>query len=309
VTPAQARAGLAKRVLAARGFMEAVTYSFMSSANAAPFEDGRPSVRLVNPISAELDVMRPSILPNLIDAALRNAQRGIADAALFEVGPQYADASAEGQTLVAAGIRRGKSGPRHWARPARDVDAFHAKADALALLAACGIVADAVATDAKAPSWYHPGRSGALRLGPTALGYFGELHPRLSRRFDHKEATVAFEIFLDRVKLPRDKGTRRPLLKASPFQPVERDFAFVVDESVPADKLLRAVKLADRALIASVGLFDVYVGPGVPAGKKSVAIAVTLQAGDRTMTEAEIDAAAQAIVAAVAKATGASLRS
>ncbi len=309
LTRAQARAGLVKRILAGRGLVEAVTYSFMSSVKAAPFEDGRPSVRLVNPISAELDVMRPSILPNLIDAALRNAQRGMEDAALFEVGPQYADPTAEGQALVAAGIRCGKTGPRHWAEKPRVVDAFHAKADALAILAGCGIGADAVQTESRAPSWYHPGRSGTLKQGPAILGCFGELHPRLLKTFGLDGTAAAFEIVLGRVPGPRGKGAQRPLLKASPFQPVERDFAFVVDDSVPAEKLLRAVRQADKALVAGALLFDVYTGPGVPEGKKSVAIAVTLQAGDRTMTEAEIEAVGQAIIAAAAKATGAALRS
>ncbi len=315
VTPAQKRAGLARRTLAARGLMEAVTYSFADSKIAARFLDGnRAPVALANPIAADLDVMRPSILPNLLQAAARNAARGFADLALFEVGPQYADDTPEGQSLMATGIRAGNARPRHWAAHTRAVDVFDAKADALAVLAASGAPADSIQVAADAPAWYHPGRSGALRLGPTVLAWFGELHPRLLQSLDVKGPAVGFEAFLERVALPRSKGagkatTARPLLRASPYQPVERDFAFVVDATVPAEKLLRAAKGADKALIQSVALFDVFEGGNLGAGRKSLAISVTLQALDRTLTEAEIAAASQRIVAAVAEATGATLRS
>jgi phenylalanyl-tRNA synthetase beta chain len=306
LTPAQRRVGLAKRTLAARGLLEAVTYSFMSSDLAELF--GGADIRLANPISADLDVMRPSILPNLLTAAVRNATRGFPDLALFEVGPQYADDTPEGQHLAATGIRVGQTGPRHWQAPPRPVDAFDAKADALAILGACGAPVENLQVTTDAPSWYHPGRSGVLRLGPTVLASFGELHPRLLRRLELKGPVVAFEAILDRIPLPRDRGAARPLLRASPFQPVERDFAFVVDESVPADRLVRAAKGADKALIADVGVFDVYSGPAIGANKKSVALSVTLQPMERTLTDAEIEAVGAKIVAAVTKATGGELR-
>jgi phenylalanyl-tRNA synthetase beta chain len=306
ITPAQRRARLVRRALAARGFVEAVTYSFMAAGKADLFA-AQPSPRLANPISADLDAMRPSILPNLADAAARNAARGFADLSLFEVGPQYADDTALGQALVAAGLRLGRT-PRHWSERAREVDTFDAKADALAALAACGAPIDNLQVTADAPAWYHPGRSGALRLGPTVLAWFGELHPRVLRRLDLKGPVAAFEVFVERAPLPRGGG-QRPLLKASPFQPVERDFAFLVDASVPAEKLLRAAKGADKALITGATLFDLFAGKGLPDGSKSVAVSITLQAPDRTLTDAEIQATADKIVAAVAKATGASLRS
>ncbi|WP_119460847.1 phenylalanine--tRNA ligase subunit beta [Rhodospirillaceae bacterium SYSU D60014] len=307
LTPAQRRTGLAKRTLAARGMLEAVTYSFMPGDLAELFGGG--DVRLANPISADLDAMRPSILPNLLTAAARNATRGFPDVALFEVGPQYADETPEGQSLAASGLRTGQTGPRHWQAPPRAVDAFDAKADAQAVLAACGAPVDNLQVTTDAPSWYHPGRSGVLRLGPTVLACFGELHPRILRRLDLKGPVVAFEAVLDRVPLPRGKGgAARPLLQASPFQPVERDFAFVVDEGVPADKLIRAAKGADKALIAAVGVFDVYSGPNIGEGKKSIALSVTLQPTAQTLTDAEIEAVSAKIVAAVAKATGGELR-
>lgn len=309
VTPAQRRAGLARRMLASRGYLEAVTWSFMRGDLAALFGGGARALTLANPISADLDVMRPSILPNLLSAAARNQARGFADVALCEVGPQYADDTPGGQSLAATGVRVGQTGPRHWKMRPRAVDAFDAKADALAVLAACGAPADSLQVTADAPGWYHPGRSGTLRLGANALAHFGEVHPRILDRLEVKGPAVAFEAILDRIPLARGRGTTRPLFQASPFQPVERDFAFVVAEDVAADRLLRAVKGADKDLIASVGVFDVYTGPHVGPGRKSIALSVTLQPKERTLTDAEIDSVSQKIVAAAAKATGATLRS
>jgi phenylalanyl-tRNA synthetase beta chain len=313
VTPAQRRVAVAKRALAARGLMEAVTFSFMDGRIAGRFIAGnRPPVALANPIAADLDVMRPSILPNLLQAVLRNAARGTGDVALFEVGPQYADDTPEGQLLVAAGVRVGSVRPRHWAAHQRAADAFDAKADAQAILAVCGAPVDNLQITADAPGWYHPGRSGVLRLGPTVLAQFGELHPRVLRELGVKGAAAAFELFLERIPLPKAKGkgavSTRPLLQASSYQPVERDFAFVVAADVPAEKLVRAAKGADKALIQSVSLFDVFEGGTLGAGRKSLAISVTLQAMDRTLTEQEIAAVSEKIVAAVAKSTGAELR-
>jgi len=306
---AQRRAETVRRLLAGRGLVESVTYSFMDGATAELFGGVDDTVRLVNPISADLDVMRPSILPNLVAAVARNQARGQENPPLFEVGPQYADDTPEGQALVAAGVRTGQSGPRSWAAAPRPVDAFDTKADVLAALEAAGApVANAQVT-ADAPGWYHPGRSGALRLGKTVLAYFGELHPRVLRAMDAEGPVAAFEIYLDDLPLPRGKsGAARPLLALSPFQPVRRDFAFIVDEGVAAADLMRAARGAERTLIADVALFDVYQGKGVAAGKKSLAIAVTLQPTEATLTDAEIDAVAGKIVAAVAKQTGGALR-
>ena len=304
----QRRAPLAKRLLASRGMLEAVTYSFASSKTVALLGASAPA-HVANPISAELDVMRPTALANLIEAAGRNLDRGQEDFGLFEVGPAYRDASGEGQELVASGLRCGNSGPRHWRDKPRAVDAFDAKADAAALLAALGAPVENLQVSADAPAWYHPGRSGCLRLGPTILARFGEIHPRVLKGLGIDAAVAAFEVLMDAVPLPRGKaGTARPLLKPSPFQPVTRDFAFLVGEDVRAEKLIRAAKGADKALIRSVALFDLYTGKGVPEGQKSLAIAVTLQAPDRTLTDAEIEAVSQKIVAQVVKATGGTLR-
>lgn len=304
----QRRVPHAKRLLANRGLLEAVTYSFASSRTVSLFGAPNPA-RIANPISADLDVMRPTALANLVEAAGRNLDRGQAEFGLFEVGPAYRDDTGEGQELVAAGLRCGMTGPRHWRERPRAVDAVDAKADALALLTALGAPVDKLQVSTDAPAWYHPGRAGCLRLGATVLARFGEIHPRVLKGLDIAAPIAAFEVLLDAVPLPRGKsGPARPLLKPSPFQPVIRDFAFLVDADMPAETLIRAAKGADKALTRSVALFDVYTGKGVPEGKKSLAIAVTLQASDRTLTDAEIEAVSQKIVAQVVKATGAALR-
>lgn len=309
-TPDQKRRVAARRSLAARGMVEAVTLSFLSAATAGLFGGVAESVRLANPISSDLDVMRPSLLPNLVAAAGRNADRGTSDAALFEVGPQFAGDRPEDETLVAAGVRSGRSGPRNWLRPPRPVDAFDAKADALAALAAAGAPVDNLQVAADAPAWYHPGRSGSLRLGPKAvLAWFGEIHPGVLGRMDVRGPVVGFEAFLDRIPAPkRRKGSARPHLVLSPFQPVERDFAFVVDAAVPAADVLKAARSADPDLIAEVRVFDVFAGGALDAGKKSLAINVVLQPRDKTLTDPEIEAVAARIVAKVETVTGGALR-
>jgi phenylalanyl-tRNA synthetase beta chain len=311
VTAAQRRLRIARRALAARGLTEAVTYSFIKRAEAEVFGGGQEELRLVNPISADMDTMRPSVLPGLIAAAKRNMDRGTMDVALFEVGPQYASVAPDGQALVATGIRRGATGARHWRDRPRSVDAYDAKADALAALAAAGIDTAPLMVMDGAPAWYHPGRSGTLRLGPkTVLAAFGELHPRAIQKMDIKGPVVGFEVYLDRIPAGRAKaGVRtRPALKLSELQAVERDFAFIVDQAVPAETLLKAVRGSDKALIARASVFDVFSGTGIPEGKKSLAITVRLEPAQQTLTDAEIEAVAKKVVAAAEKACGATLR-
>ncbi len=306
--PAQRRVGFVRRTLAARGLVEAVTFSFMASGDAALFGGVKPELRLINPISADLEVMRPSILPNLAAASRRNADRGFADSALFEIGAQYHDDTPEGQATVAAGLRHGQSGPRHWRDPGRPVDAFTAKADALAALAAAGVPTENLQVSADPPDWYHPGRAGSFRLGAKALAHFGELHPAVLTHFALKGPAVAFEVFLDAAPSPRKAGRGRPPLKLSPFQPVERDFAFLVPAELPAESLLRAARGVDKKLIAEIRLFDVYEGAGLPEGRKSLAITIVLQPEEATLTDEQIEAFSQKLVAQVAKATGGELR-
>jgi phenylalanyl-tRNA synthetase beta chain len=305
------RAELVRRSLATRGLVEAVTFSFISSRSAELFGGAKPQLRLVNPISADLDAMRPSALPGLVEAARRNADRGFPDVALFELGPAYRDDTPDGQMTVAAGLRAGRLGPRHWQQPSREPDLYIAKADALAALAAMGAPADNIQAAADPPPWFHPGRAGSLRLGPALLGHFGELHPDVLDAFEVKGPVAAFEVFLDAVALPRPKGAggrAKPPLKLSVFQPVERDFAFIVDRDLPAETLLRAARSVDRKLVSEIRLFDVYEGKGLPEGKKSFAISVVLQPQDATLTDSEIEAFSKRLVAQVEKATGGTLR-
>jgi phenylalanyl-tRNA synthetase beta chain len=309
LTPSQRRRFRVARTLAARGMNEAVTWSFLPRAAAGLFGGGDEQLSLANPISTELSDMRPSLLPNLVAAAGRNADRGLGDAALFEVGQVYAGDRPADERVHASGVRRGMSGPRHWAARPRPADAFDAKADALAVLAAAGAGIDRLQVVAEGPVWYHPGRVGSFMLGPkTRLAVFGELHPRVLAVMDVAGPIVAFEVDLDAVPLPKAARTARPALDASPYQAVVRDFAFVVADDVAVDRLVRAARNADKALVESVAVFDVFTGGAIGAGRKSVAIEVTLRPRERTLTEAEIEKATAAVVAAVTAATKAELR-
>jgi len=305
--PTRRRSELVRRALASRGLTETVGFSFIAAREAALFGGGKPELRVVNPISADLDAMRPSLLPGLVAAARRNADRGLADAALFELGPLYVDDTPQGQGLAAAGLRAGHTRPRHWRDQPREVDLYEAKADALAALAAMGAPAGNVQAAADPPPWYHPGRAGTLRLGPKLLGSFGELHPAVLGALDAKPPLAAFEVLLDAVPEPRSGRARVPL-QLSVFQPIERDFAFVVDRELPAETLLRAARGVDRKLVAEIRLFDIYEGAGLPSGKKSLAITAVLQPQERTLTDAEIEGFSKRLVAQVEKATGGTLR-
>lgn len=313
LTPYQRRALAARRTLAARGLNEAVTWSFVPERHAELFGGGQAELKLANPISSELSDMRPSPLPTLIAATGRNVARGLGDVSLFEVGPAYAGDAPQDETLRAAGVRRGQASPRHWAGDARPVDAFDAKADALAILEACGIQSDSVQSKAGGPSWFHPGRVGTLQLGPkTQLGWFGEIHPRILEEMDVAGPLVAFEIVLDAIPAQRSRATARPAFKPSDLMSLTRDFAFVVDRNVEADTVVRAARSTDRELIASVNVFDLFEGaeaePQIGVGRKSLAIEVTLSPREKTLTDQEIDAVSKRIVAQVEKATGGSLR-
>ena len=293
--------------------LEAVTWSFMSADLAGEFSNpdafDPEAMKLANPINAELDVMRPSILPNLCEAVVRNTDRAIGDVALFEVGPAFRDSTESGQDTVAVGVRAGQTGSRHWNQPPRAVDAFDAKADAMAVLEACGAPVQNLQVSDDAPRWYHTGRSGAFRLGPKVLGYFGELHPRLARKLGLKGRVAVFEVFVDAVPQPRSKGggKARSLLKTEALLPVQRDFAFLVEAGVAADKLARAAGGADKKMIAGAEVFDVYAGAEL-GGQKSVAVNVTIQPTDKTLTDEEIEAIAAKVVANVEKQTGGRLR-
>jgi phenylalanyl-tRNA synthetase beta chain len=314
LTVLQKRTRLAKRTLATRGLVEAVTWSFIAHDEATHFGGGKAALRLANPIAADLSDMRPSLLPGLIKAAQRNADRGFGDVALFEVGQVFLGDGEDDQRMAAAALRRGTARAsgigRHWDGAAREIDALDAKEDALALLSSLGIATGGLQIVPGGPEWMHPGRSATLQFGPKGvIGAFGEVHPRTLKLLDVKGPLVAFELHLDGLPLPKAKPTKmKPKLKLAEFQPVTRDLAFVVDAGVAAGEMARLAAQADRALIADVAVFDIYEGDKVEAGKKSVALAVTLQPTEKTLTDAEIEAVAGKVVAEMDKRFGASLR-
>jgi phenylalanyl-tRNA synthetase beta chain len=299
-TPQQRSERRLRRALAARGLDEAITWSFLPPADADAF--GGAAFTVANPISADMAAMRPSLLPGLLSAAARNMDRGAAGVRLFELGQRYL---ADGERPTAAVLLAGEARSRDWrSGPATRPDAYDAKAEALAALAALGAPVQRLSVAPPADGWWHPGRAGRLVLGKVALADFGIVHPRVSGQFDVKGPVAAVEIHLDALP-PRSR--KRDTYAPNPLLPLSRDFAFVVPETLPADSLLRAVAQADKALIAGVSLFDRYSGPGIAEGMLSLAIAVTLQPTAATLTEAEIEAVSAKVVAAAAK-LGASLR-
>ena len=303
----ESRLRVGRRAAAALGYLEAVTWSFCPRTHAQAFGGGGERLMLANPINAELDCMRPSSLPNLLVASQQNANRGFDDARLFEAGPVYRDDTDTGQERVIAAAWRARP-PRHW-RAAPQPDIFDVKRDVLTILEAIGAPVASLQTGTDAPAWWHPGKSGVLKLGNKPIAIFGEVHPRALKALDVEEPALAFEIFVDAIPAPRAKGTRaKPALEKLEQMPLTRDFAFIVDDAKPAADVVRAALGADKALIADVSLFDVYRGERMAAGKKSLAIEVTLQPREKTLTDAEIEAVSNKIVAAVMKATGGTLR-
>ncbi|MDG1708329.1 MAG: phenylalanine--tRNA ligase subunit beta [Emcibacteraceae bacterium] len=310
LNPMQRRIRMAKRTAASIGLLETVTWSFLSSDQARIFGDLPANLILDNPVSAEMDAMRPNLLPNLITAAGRNIDRGFKNVAIFEAGNQFLSDTPDGQHYVLAGIRRGDDHERHWNSTPDNVDVYDAKADAMAVLNAIGVNAANAQVVAEAPAWYHPGRSGVIRLGPkNIMAYFGEIHPSVLKKLDVKGPLVGFEIMLGNIPLPRSKsGNNRGPLKSSDFQSVERDFAFVVDNDLAAEQIIKIVGSADKKLIDSINIFDVYQGKGIDDDKKSIAVNVRFQPTDRTMTDEEIESLRQKIIDLVAKKAGGTLR-
>ncbi len=307
LTPDQRRRVQARRRAATLGYLEAVTWSFVGEEQARLFSDGEP-IRLRNPLSSDLSVLRPSLLPGLLAAAARNIARKQETGALFEVGPRFLGAGPGEQRTAVAGLRFGAFAPRHWDVPRRPVDAIDAKSDLYALLADLGVRVEALQI-AGPPSWYHPGRAATVTLGPNPLASFGELHPGVLEAFDIELPVVAFEFDLEALPRPKAKASKtRPPLEAWPFPPADRDFAFLVDADLPAEDLLKVIRSADRRLVREVRLFDVYTGPGVPEGKKSLAVTVRLQAQDHTLSEGEIERVAHHIIEAARSRLGAELR-
>ncbi|MBL6761575.1 MAG: phenylalanine--tRNA ligase subunit beta [PS1 clade bacterium] len=313
LTLAQRRAALMRRALAARGLIEAVTWSFISAAQAKAFHVAE-GLQLANPISSELSHMRPSLLPGLMAAAARNRDRGAQSINLFELGHEFKAATPGAQRFAAAGLRAGLAAPKNWRGAAHNVDAYQARADAEAALAACGVATDGLQVlpipEDSGIDWYHPGRSGVLARNPREpMAVFGELHPALLKQFDIDVAAAAFEVWPDAVPAPKDNSAiARAALALSNLQSLSRDFAFEVAGDTKAADMVRAAQAADKKLISQVRVFDVFAGGNLPDGMKSVALEVTLQPRDKTLTDAEIEAVAENVTANVEKATGGKLR-
>lgn len=314
LTGPQIRIRRARRTLAGRGLVEALTWSFISREEAEAFGGGPSELTLANPISVDMSVMRPSLLPGLLAAVQRNRNRGNSDVALFELGQAYQGVKPEDQLMIAAGVRSGTArltgGGRHWDGAAKPVSVFDAKEDVAAVLASLGLDASKVQITPDAPEWYHPGRSGTLRLGPkVVLAHFGEFHPGLLKSLDVDGPLVGFELFLDRLPPEKKRSSQRPPLAVTDLMPVRRDLAFVLDASVAAGDVVRAALGADKKLISGVNVFDVFEGGNLAAeGKKSLAIEVTLQPVNATLTDKEIEAVTEKVIAAVGKATGGEIR-
>ncbi|GLO73569.1 phenylalanine--tRNA ligase beta subunit [Phaeobacter italicus] len=308
MTPQQRRQQIARRTCASLGYNEIVSYTFIDQASAALFGGGDDATMLANPISSEMSHMRPALLPGLLQAAARNQARGFADMALFEVGPAFHGGEPGEQHNLISGLLVGRTGPKDVHGASRAVDTFDAKADIEAVLAAIGAPAKVQILRGAEP-WWHPGRHGKICLGPKkVLGVFGELHPKVLSEMGIKGAAVAFTIWPDEVPMPRKSGASRGALVQSDLQAVERDFAFVVDDTVEALTLVNAAAGADKALIEDVRVFDEFIGGSLGEGKKSLAITARLQPTDKTLTEKDIEAVSDKIVAKVTKATGGTLR-
>jgi len=308
LSPMQKREAAARRTMAALGYNECVTYSFIDQQAAALFGGGTEATQLANPISSEMSHMRPALLPGLLQAAARNQARGFMDLALFELGAAFHGGEPEEQHVQAAGLIVGRTGPKDSHGSARPVDLYDVKADAEAVLAAMGAPAK-VQILRGGEGWWHPGRHGHICLGPKkVLGVFGELHPRVLEALDVKGPAMAFTLWPDAIPLPRKQAATRPALVLNDLQAVERDFAFVLDADVAALDVVNAAAGADKALIEEVRVFDEFIGGSLGEGKKSLAITVRLQPTERTLKDADIDAVAAKIVEKVGKATGGTLR-
>lgn len=313
-TATQRQTPAARRVLAARGLLETRNWNFCSPEDAALFNESADIVEIVNPISSDLSVMRPSLLPHLLRVSMNNQNRSQLDLAIFEVGLQFSGIGEHHQHRVACGLRTHEQVQMAYPgelyqRQMRPVDAFDAKADAFALLAALGVKTEQLKITHEVPGWYHPGRSGAITFGgKKIIGYFGELHPKHITSFELTGRVSLFEIMLDQLPPAKEKTSARAALIRYDLQPVERDFAFVVDDHIGADELIRAVKSADKSLITGACLFDVYKGKGLEENQKSMAIRAQLQPIDQTLTEADITTVSEAIIASVANKVGGALR-
>ena len=310
LTPLQKKILLGRRSLAGNGMNETVTYAFMSDKDAQSFSVKKRDYNdlvLLNPISEDLNRMRPSILPNLLNAYNRNKARGYSDIALFEVGNSYQSVRADGQTNLISGIRAGKITDKHWSEKSRPTDVFDVKSDCIVALTAMGINCDNLQVDTNTPHWYHPGQSGILKMGKFELATFGTIHPSVMKSLGIKGTAYGFEINLDQFPPAKNKGKTRPTYAPSQYQAISRDFAFEVDDEISAQKVITSANV-NKNLIKDITIFDVFKGEGVAKGKKSIAINVVIQDSKKTLSESDIEIITNKITQSVIKATGGEVR-
>ena len=307
-TPIQERVRVSRRVMAARGFLEAVTWSFMAKDHAALFAKHDPALAVANPVASELNQMRPSIIGNLAVAAQRAANHGEPGARLFEVGPIYLGDGPKDQRTVASGVVRPAS-QRHWQGTPHAYDAFAAKADLFAVLDALGQSGERFQVSAPTQPHWHPGQAACLKLGPkVTVGHFGAIHPGVLKAMGVDGPMFGFELNLNALPQMKVRPTKtKPVLQRADLTPIRRDLAFLVDEAVPAGDLVKYAVGTDKQLIVSADVFDVYQGAGVPEGRKSIAFEVTIQPREK-LTDEDIQGLMDRIVASVAKGAGGVLR-
>ena len=311
LTPLQQKQLYLKRLMADRGFLEAVTYSFISATDSAFFGDLQETLTLANPISSDMSVMRPSIIPSLLKALLKNQNHGMPSASFFELACIYRKNAPHSQILTLTGIRKGESFDVHWGQKPRAFDLFDVKADILKALTAWGISEGSVQISRdNIPAYFHPNLSGAVRQGPkNILGFFGALHPKIIKAFDLKteDPTLAFELYLDALPAPKTISPLKPI-SLSPFPKVIRDFAFLMNLTQEIQPLLEAIKRTNPQLIEDVLLFDIYTGKGIETGQKSVAIRLILAPYEDTLKDSEIKTLSENVIEAAQKSVGAVLR-
>ena len=304
----------AQRSIASKGYTEAVTWSFTDSKIDILFSELKKEIKLSNPISSDLDVLRSSLYSNLIIGAKKNIHRNFEDLMLFEIGPVFKGSKPGEQSTMIGAIKTGKYSRKNWLEKERNFDVFDIKNDAIRTLNEIGIDNSKIVVSNKSKKWYHPGRSGLLSLGSSngpELAYFGEIHPSIIKKTDLRTDNVlGFEIFLDNIPEPRNKiRETRSKFEVSDYQKVVRDFAFVIDEKYSSGEIINLVKKIDKDLIKNVKIFDVYQGENIDPGKKSIAFNVTLEPKDRTLSEKDIEQISKKIISTVQDTTGANLRS
>ena len=303
-----------KRILASRGMMETVSYSFISDKYSAYFVNTNNELRLINPISSELNILRQSLLPSLINSIKKNLDKGHKDISLFEVSHSFIGVAPDQQIDTAAGIRVGKAishgGSDDWRGKKENYNVFDVKEDVLSVLRAQGIGDTNYTISLDLPDYYHPGKSGALCQGPkNVLAYFGELHPTITSLFDINQALYAFEIFPNSYMANRRLKSRvRPGFNSSQLMPLYRDFAFIFDKEVHAEEIIITIRKLKNTLISDIKIFDVYTGENIPKDKKSIGINLEIQPYEKTLTEAEIDDLSAIIINEISKKFSATIR-